>query len=114
MPIYRQSAVQEVIYLRRPVNTVTTVAVYGSDDGYTVPATEFAIDETLMVAGSVVADDGTDLSVSEVEIYLNGAYVGSAGLSFDVGAGVNYYQLTLGTLAEGDYTLEARFGRLRM
>ena len=114
MPIYRQSADSEIIYVRVPVTTATTIQAYGSDDGYSAPGTEFGSDETIMIAGTVTATDGADLTAGSIEIRLNGGSIANVGLSYDPGLGVNYYQYTLGSLAEGDYTIEARFRRLRM
>lgn len=113
MPMYRQSQDQEIVYIRRPITTTTTIDAYGSGDNYTNPDTMFGTDETIMVAGAVVAEDGADLSAGTVSIRLNGTEVGVVALSYD-GAGTNFYQFTLGILAEGDYTVEAFFARLRI
>lgn len=109
MPIYRQSSAQQVIYIRRPIDTVTTIEAYGSWDGYSQPHTEFGTDETIMIGGSIIATDGADLSLGEVDIRINGPVVATVGLSYDPTTGLNFFQYTLGILAEGDYTIEARF-----
>lgn len=113
-PIYRQSSAQEVIIVRVPIDTVTTIQAYGSGDGFAEPHTLFGTDEEIMVAGTVTATDGADLSTGVVEIRVNGPAVGTTGLSYDPASGTNFYQFTLGVLAEGDYTVEARFKRLRV
>lgn len=114
MPIYRKSADQEVIYIRVPVSTATTIQAYGSADDYAEAGTEFGSDETIMIAGTVTAADGADLTAGSVRIRVNGATVATVGLSYDPGLGVNYYQYTVGVLAEGDYVVEADFRRLRL
>ena len=113
MPIYRRSQIEEIIYIRRPISTATTIEAYGSGDDYAVADTMFGDDETVMVAGTVVASDGADLSSGIIRISVNGSFVADVGLSFN-GAGVNFYQFSLGILGEGDYTVEARFLRLRI
>lgn len=112
--IYRPSAVSETIVLATPINTVTTIAAYGSADGFSLPDTWFGTDETIMVAGAVVASDRGNLSVARVGIFVDGVQVGTAPLSYDPATGNNYYQFTLGTLAEGSHLVEARFSRLRV
>ena len=112
--IYRKSVADQVIVIGRPINTVTTINAYGSADDYSAPGTDFGTDETIMVAGEVVAADGADLSITSVDIWLNGSFLGSAPLSYIAATGVNFYQFSLGMLAEGTYLIEARFGRLRI
>lgn len=114
MPLYRRSQTQEIVYIRRPINTSLTVQAYGSGDDYANPDTLFGDDETIMVAGTLVATDGADLSVATITIQLNGATIGQAALTFDPTTGVNYYQFTLGVLPEGDHTVDAVFRRLRV
>ena len=111
--VYNPSLAQETIVLARPINTVTSISAYGSADGYVAPDTWFGTDETIMVAGTVVATNKANLSAVRVAIFLNGVQVGTAPLSYDPATGNNYYQYTLGTLAEGSYLVEARFSRLR-
>jgi len=113
-PIYRQSSISEVITIAVPVGTTTTIAAFGSGDDYTTPGTTFGTDETIMVAGTVVAADGANLSAVAVQIRLDGALVGTAPLSYDPATRVNYYQFTLGVLAAGNHTVEATFRRVRM
>lgn len=113
-PIYRQSSAQEVIVIARPVTTTTAIMAYGSGDGYTEPHTDFGSDETIMVAGTVVAVDGADLSRGNVQILLNGVLAGTVGLSYDPATQTNFYQFSLGVLAEGTYTVEANFRRIRI
>lgn len=113
-PLYRRSSATQIITIAVPVNTTTTIQAFGSADGYATPDTLFGTDETIMVGGTVVATDGANLSVSSVLIRLDGPVVGSAGLSFDPATGINYYQFTLGTLSEGDHTVEAVFQRVRI
>jgi hypothetical protein len=110
--VYRPSSAQETIVILRPFNTTTTIAAFGSADGFTTPGTEFGDDEEVMVAGDVVAGNNADLTGVNMEIRVNGTFVGSVALyGYD---GVrNYYQFSLGTLVEGTYTVEAAFPRTR-
>ncbi|MCJ7635794.1 hypothetical protein MUP77_25810 [Candidatus Bathyarchaeota archaeon] len=112
--VYSPSFAQETIVLARPINTVTTVEAYGSADGYVAPDTWFGIDETIMIGGAVVATNKANLSMVSIRIFVNGTQVGTAPLSYDPATGNNYYQYTLGALAEGSYLIEARFSRLRV
>lgn len=112
--IYRSSQAQETIILATPINTVTIISAYGSADGYVNPDTWFGIDETIMVAGFVLAADLADLSMVEVGIFVNELQVGMTPLSYDPATGNNYYQYNLGVLTEGSYIIEARFSRLRI
>jgi len=91
------------------------MAAFGSADGYTMPDTEFGTDETIVVAGNVVASDLADLRGGTVEITVNGPIVGVASWTgFDPATGDNFWSYTLGALAEGDYTVRASFLRLRV
>jgi len=112
MPVYRRSEAQETIVILRAQSTTTTIAAFGSYDGFTNPGTEFAEDEEIMIAGNVVAADNADLTGINMSIILNGTPVGTTPLyGFD--GSNNFYQLSLGMLAEGTYTVEAQFPRTR-
>ena len=113
MPInYRPSQAQESIVVLKSVSTATSIAAFGSEDGYATQRTEFGDDETVMVAGAVVATDNADLTGVAITILVNGAAVGTATLnSYDGSA--NFYQQSLGVLPEGNYTVEAVFPRTR-
>ena len=96
----------------RTYSTTTTIAAYGSEDGFTTPRTEFADDEEIMVAGTVGAVDRGDLTGVAMTILVDGVVVGTTPLyGFD--GIVNYYQMSLGMLPEGTHILEARFPRTR-
>ena len=112
MPVYKGSQDQETIVILRAQATTTTIAAFGSDDGFTNPGTEFAEDEEIMIAGNVIAADSADLTGILMSIILNGTPVGTTPLyGFD--GSTNFYQLSLGMLAEGTYTVEAQFPRTR-
>jgi len=113
MPVYKRSVASETIVIRRAQNTVTTIAAFGSADGYATPGTEFGEDETIMVAGTVTADDVRDLTGVDVEVYLDDSFLGATMLYGYDGTN-NYYQFTVGVLVEGTYTIEARFPRTKM
>jgi len=106
---YRGSQAQETIVVLRTYSTTTTIAAYGSEDGFTTPRTEFADDEEIMVAGTV---DRGDLTGVAITILVDGVVVGTTPLyGFD--GTTNYYQMSLGMLPEGTHILEARFPRTR-
>lgn len=111
--IYRKSAALETIVIARPIITTTTIAAFGSVDGYVEPGTEFGTDEDIMVAGAVVAADGADLTSVEMEIRLDGAVVGVVAL-YGYDGLTNYFQYSLGMLTEGTHEVEARFPRTRV
>lgn len=112
MPVYKASQDQETIVILRAQATTTTIAAFGSYDGFTTPGTEFAEDEEIMIAGNVVAADNADLTGVNMSVLLNGTPVGTTPLyGFD--GSTNFYQLSLGLLAEGTYTVEAQFPRTK-
>jgi len=112
MPMYRPSSVQEIVVIARPVLTTTTIAAYGSADGFTTPGTEFGDDEEIMVSGTVAAGNSADLTGVLISVLVEGTPVGTVQLYGFDGA-LNYYQLNLGMMAEGTYTIEAQFPRTR-
>ena len=109
---YRPSQASETIVILRTWSTTTTIAAYGSADDYTTPGTEFGDDETIMVAGAVQAGNNADLTGVVMEIRVDGVVVGSTPL-YGYDGLRNYYQFSVGILAEGTHTLEARFPRTR-
>lgn len=110
--IYRRSSAEQTIAVRRSIRTTTSIAAYGSDDGYTTPrgqiGNEFGTDETILIRGSVIADDGASLQGELVQISLNGTPLGTTSL----GPG-NIYQYNLGQLAEADHIVASLFDRVR-
>ena len=112
MSLYKRSTAAETIVLVRPITTTTTILAYGSGDGYTEPGTLLGIDEDIMVAGTVAAEDGADLTGLEIDVRLNGPSVGKTPL-YGYDGVTNYYQLSLGMLPEGTHTVEAVFPRAR-
>lgn len=109
---YKASEQQLVIEVLAAVNTTTTIQAFGSGDNYTNPATEFADDETIAVAGSLTATDNADLTGVLMSISVDGgAPVTSALYGFT--GGVNYFQLELGVLPVGSHTILASFPRTR-
>ena len=113
MPLYRRSLAQETVVILRAIRTTTTIAAYGSGDGFTTPGTEFGDDEEIMISGTVVADDAADLTGQLLEISIDGVPVGTTGL-FGYDGLTNYYQLNIGMLAEGTHVIEAMFLRVRI
>ena len=110
--IYRRSQASEQIEVLRAQGTVTTILAYGSGDNFTAPGTEFASDEEIMAAGTLVADDSANLTGVLMEIYLDGASVATTPLYGHDGT-ANFYQYKFGMLTEGTHVLEARFPRTR-
>jgi hypothetical protein len=114
MPVYRPSEATQTVTLAAPVNTVTTLEVRGSEDGYASDRREFTTEEDLRINGSVTAANGASLEGINVQIYVNGVLRGTAPLSYDSMARTNLYVFALGVLtAEGSYTLKASFPRTR-
>jgi len=109
---YRPSQVSETITVLRTWNTTTTIAAFGSEDGFSTPRIEFADDETVMLAGTVVAGDNANLTGVAMQILLDGVSVGTT-LLYGYDGATNFYQISLGTLAEGTHTVESRFPRTR-
>jgi len=109
---YRPSQASEVIVVLRTFTTTTTIVAFGSEDNFTTPRTEFADDETVMVAGTVASTNRADLTGVSITILLDGALVGTTPL-YGYDGTTNYYQYSLGVLAEGNHTVEARFPRTR-
>ena len=105
---YKPSQAQATIIVLRSVNTTTSIGAFGSADNYTTQKTEFGDDETIMVAGAVVATDGADLTGVAMAIIVNGAPVGTASLYGYDGTN-NFYQYSLGILPEGEHVVEAEF-----
>ena len=109
---YRGSQAQETIVVLRTVSTTTTIGAFGSDDGYSTPRTEFGDDETIMLAGSVVATDKKDLTGTQITINVDRTLRGTTPLyGFD--GTLNFFQISIGTLAEGTHLVEAVFPRTR-
>ena len=111
--MYRPSEEAETIVILRPIATTTTIQAFGSADGFTMPGTEFAEDEEIMVAGTVTATDGADLTGVMMSIRLNDVEVGSIPL-YGYDGITNFYQFSLGMLTEGTYTVTAKFPRTRI
>jgi len=112
MPLYRPSQVLETITILRSWPTTTTIAAYGSADGFTTPGTEFGDDEEIMIAGTVQAEDNANLTGVSMEIRVDGVVVGGTPL-YGYDGTRNYYQFRVGMLPEGTHTVEARFPRTR-
>ena len=112
MPLYRPSQALETITILRTWATTTTIAAYGSGDGFTTPGTEFGDDEEIMVAGTVQAGNNADLTGVSMEVRVDGVVVGSTPL-YGYDGLRNYYQVSVGMLPEGTHTLEAIFPRTR-
>lgn len=110
--IYRKSAALETVVIARPITTTTTIAAFGSADGYTEPGTWFGTDEDIMIAGAVIAADGADFTGVEMEIRLGKAVVGVVPL-YGYDGLTNYFQYSLGMLPEGTHEVEARFPRVK-
>jgi len=110
--LYRRSEALETIVVLRTWPTTTTIAAYGSGDGFTTPGTEFGDDEEIMVAGTVQAGNNADLTGVSMEVRVDGVVVGSTPL-YGYDGLRNYYQVSLGMLPEGTHTLEAIFPRTR-
>jgi len=109
---YRPSQASETIVVLRTWSTTTTIAAFGSDDGYTVARTEFGDDETIMIAGSVQAGNNADLTGVLLSVFVDGMLVGTSPLyGFD--GTINFYQYSIGALPEGDHTVQTRFPRTR-
>jgi len=112
MSMYRKSEATSAITVARPIDTVTTLEVKGSDDAFTADRTEFSSEEEIRINGTVTAADNADLSMSNVEVYSNGSFLGNAALVYD---GVtNNYIYSLGLLTEGARTIRVVFPRLRL
>jgi len=110
--LYRPSQASETITILRAWGTTTTIAAYGSADGFTTPGTEFGEDEEIMVAGTVRAGDNADLAGVNMEIRVDGVVVGNTPL-YGYDGTTNYYQFSLGLLTPGSHLVEARFPRTR-
>jgi hypothetical protein len=111
--MYRPSSAEQTIVVLRSYPTTTTIAAFGSDDGYAESRTEFADDETIMVAGMVGSPDSADLTGVLIAISVDGVPFGTTPLyGFDGTS--NYYQLSLGLLTEGTHNLYASFPRTRV
>ena len=109
---YRGSQAQETIVVLRTVSTTTTIAAFGSDDGYSTPRTEFGDDETIMLAGAVAATDRADLTGTQITINVDTTPRGTTPLyGFD--GTLNFFQISIGTLPEGQHVVEAVFPRVR-
>jgi len=109
---YRPSQIAETIVVLRTWNTTTTIAAFGSDDGYTTARTEFGDDETIMVAGAVQAGNNADLTGVLLNIFVDGILKGTSPL-YGYNGSVNFYQYSLGILAEGNHQVQASFPRTR-
>lgn len=109
---YKASSGQLVIEVLASVNTTTTIQAFGSADGYTTPATEFADDETIAIAGTLVAANSADLTGVLMSVSIDGGAPTTTAL-YGFSGGVNYFQLTLGVLPVGQHTILASFPRTR-
>lgn len=113
MPInYKASTGQVVIEVLASVGTTTTIQAFGSADGYTNPATEFADDETIAIAGSLVAVDGANLTGVLMSVSIDGGAPATTPL-YGFSGGVNFFQIQLGVLPVGSHTIVASFPRTR-
>ena len=112
-PVYRPSFAETTVVILATLATTTTIAAFGSADGYTTPGSEFGDDEEIRVGGTVRATDNANLTAGRVEIRVNGAVAGSVNLYGYDGA-LNYWMADLGVLAPGSYTVRATFQRLRI
>lgn len=104
-----QSIVIEVL---AAINTATVIQAFGSGDGYTNPATQFADDETIAIAGSLTAADGADLTGVQMTVRIDGGSPATTPL-YGFAGGVNYFQLQLGVLPVGQHTILVQFPRTR-
>lgn len=109
---YKQSQQQLVIEVLAAVNTTTTIQAFGSGDNFTNPATEFADDETIAIAGSLTATDGADLTGILMSVTIDGGAPTTTPL-YGFTGGVNFFQLQLGVLSIGSHTIIASFPRTR-
>jgi hypothetical protein len=109
---YRASQAAQTIVILRTWSTTTTIAAYGSGDGFTTPGTEFGDDEEVMVAGAVKAGDNANLTGVNIEIRVDGMFAGVTPLYGYDGVN-NFYQVSLGILAVGTHVVEATFPRTR-
>lgn len=109
---YRASEQQVTIEVLAAIGTTTVIQAFGSGDNFTNPATEFADDEVVAIAGSLTAADGADLTGVLMSIIIDGGAPVSSALYGFVG-GVNYFQLELGVLSVGQHTILAQFPRTR-
>jgi len=109
---YKVSQAQVVIEVLAAIGTVTVIQAYGSGDDYTTPATSFADDETIAVAGSLTASNGVNLTGVLMSITVDGGTPITTPL-YGFTGGVNYFQLQLGILSIGSHTVVATFPRTR-
>lgn len=109
---YNPSGQSVVIEVLAAVNTTTTIQAFGSSDNFTNPLTEFADDEAIAIAGSLVANDGADLTGILMSIRVDGGTPLTAPL-YGFAGGVNFFQLELGILPVGQHTIQASFPRTR-
>lgn len=109
---YRPSLASEQIVVLRTISTITIIAAFGSADNFTTPGTEFGDDEEIMVAGTIKAQNNADLTGVQITILVDGIPRGTTPL-YGYDGSLNYYQYSVGTLVEGNHTLEARFPRVR-
>lgn len=110
--IYNRSQAQTIITIARPIITTLTIEAFGSEDGYTTPGTDFGTDETIIVAGALVAADSANLTGVNINVYVDGVFIRSVAL-YGYDGRNNFYQAELGVLAEGTHTIETRFPRVR-
>lgn len=114
MPVYRPSETTQTVTLAAPVNTVTTLQIRGSEDGYASDRREFTTEEDLRLNGSVTAANGASLAGINVEVYVNNVLRGTAPLTYDAPSRSNLYVYALGMLtAEGSYAIKIAFPRTR-
>lgn len=110
---YNPSQASLTIQVLAPIGTTTTIQAYGSADGYTTPNTEFGTDEQIAIGGTLVASNGANLTGVQMGVYRDGVLVGNTAL-YGFAGGVNYYQLNIGILTQGQHTIEARFPKTRV
>jgi len=113
MPIYRPSEAVQTIILARPINTVTTLEIRGSEDNFATDRREFSTEEEVRINGSVTATDGANLSTTQVEIYLDKILQARASLTYDPVTRANLYVYSLGLIPEGTHEIRVYFPRFR-
>ena len=108
-PIYRRGTTSETVLVVKTVTTTLSIEARGEADGYAAPQTVFGDDENVRVQGSLVPGDGANLAGRTVRVSLNNRFLADVALVQG-----NLWSLDLGVLAEGNYTVEVVFQRLRL
>ena len=109
---YKTSTQQLVVEVLASINTSVFLQAFGSGDNYTTPATQFADDETIAIAGSLTATDGANLTGILMSVSIDGGAPRTTAL-YGFVSGVNYFQLQIGILSVGSHTLLASFPRTK-